>query len=133
LEAGHLIRDFCVLSKRIPSITLKLKFAGSTYIVAKPLQVEKAKFSMLVMLPGIDKLIRPPQPDESTLDLITVTPSANVNEFSILLSGNKVPTLLMLGIVTLVRPVQPENAELPMLLTLFGIFTLVSPIHDWNA
>jgi hypothetical protein len=27
----------------------------------------------------------------------------------------------LLGIVTLVRPEQPENAEFPMLVTLFGI------------
>ena len=31
------------------------------------------------------------------------------------------------GIVTLVKPLQPENAELPMLVTLSGIVTLVKP------
>jgi hypothetical protein len=33
------------------------------------------------------------------------------------------------GIVTLVSPVQPENAPLPMLVTLSGIVTLVSRVH----
>ena len=33
------------------------------------------------------------------------------------------------GIVTLVKPLQPENAELPMLVTLFGIVTLVKPLQ----
>ena len=31
------------------------------------------------------------------------------------------------GMVTLVKPVQPENAELPMLVTLSGMVTLVKP------
>ena len=31
------------------------------------------------------------------------------------------------GMVTLVRPEQPENAESPMLVTEFGIVTLVRP------
>jgi hypothetical protein len=31
----------------------------------------------------------------------------------------------LFGIVTLVNPLQPENAESPMLVTLFGIVTLV--------
>jgi hypothetical protein len=35
----------------------------------------------------------------------------------------------LLGIVTLVRPVQPENAEDPMLVTLLGIVTLVRPVQ----
>ena len=34
-----------------------------------------------------------------------------------------------LPIVMLVRPVQPWNAELPMLVTLFGIVTLVRPLQ----
>ena len=33
------------------------------------------------------------------------------------------------GIVTLVRPLQPENADDPMLVTLSGIATLVSPLQ----
>ena len=32
-------------------------------------------------------------------------------------------------IVTLVKPMQKENAQLPMLVTLFGIVTLVKPLH----
>ena len=40
------------------------------------------------------------------------------------------PMLVMLfGIVTLVSPLQPENAEFPMLVTLFGIVILVSPLQ----
>ena len=37
------------------------------------------------------------------------------------------------GIVTLVRPLQPANADLPMLVTPFGIVTLVSPRQPENA
>ena len=33
------------------------------------------------------------------------------------------------GIVTLVRPVQPEKADFPMLVTPSGIVTLVRPVH----
>ena len=34
------------------------------------------------------------------------------------------------GIVTLVNPRQPENAEDPMLVTLSGIVTLVRPLQS---
>jgi len=37
------------------------------------------------------------------------------------------------GIVTLVRPVQPEKAELPMLVTDAGIVTLVRPVQPEKA
>ena len=37
------------------------------------------------------------------------------------------------GIVTLVRPVQPENAAAPMLVTLSGIVTLVRLVQPENA
>ena len=33
------------------------------------------------------------------------------------------------GIVTLVSPLHPENAENPILVTLSGIITLVSPLQ----
>ena len=33
------------------------------------------------------------------------------------------------GMVTLVSPVQPENAESPMEVTLAGMVTLVSPVQ----
>jgi hypothetical protein len=33
------------------------------------------------------------------------------------------------GIVTLVRPLQPENADAPILVTESGIVTLVSALH----
>jgi hypothetical protein len=33
------------------------------------------------------------------------------------------------GIVTLVSPLQPENAFSPMFVTLFGIVTLVRPLQ----
>ena len=33
------------------------------------------------------------------------------------------------GIVTLVKPLQPENAEDPMLVTLSGLVTLVKPLQ----
>ena len=33
------------------------------------------------------------------------------------------------GIVTFVKPLQPENALFPMLLTELGIVTLVSPLQ----
>ena len=39
----------------------------------------------------------------------------------------------LFGIVTLVRPEQPEKAELPMLVTPLGITTLVRPGHRLNA
>jgi hypothetical protein len=39
----------------------------------------------------------------------------------------------LLGIVTLVRPVQPVNALSPMLVTLLGIVTLVRRNWPWNA
>jgi hypothetical protein len=39
----------------------------------------------------------------------------------------------LLGIVTLVRPVQPENAYAAMLVTLLGIVTLVRPVQPENA
>ena len=35
--------------------------------------------------------------------------------------------VMLSGIVTLVKPEQPENAESPMLVTLSGIVTLVNP------
>ncbi len=37
------------------------------------------------------------------------------------------------GIVTLVSPLQPENAYSPMLVTLAGMVTLVSPLQPENA
>lgn len=37
------------------------------------------------------------------------------------------------GIVTLVSPLQWENAQDPMLVTPFGIVTLVSPLQWENA
>ena len=37
------------------------------------------------------------------------------------------------GIVTLVSPLQPENAPSRMLVTLAGIVTLVSPLQPENA
>ncbi len=39
----------------------------------------------------------------------------------------------LLGIVTLVRLLQPENAESPMLVTLLGIVTLVRLLQPENA
>ena len=39
----------------------------------------------------------------------------------------------LLGIVTLVRLVQPENAQSPMLVTLLGIVTLVRLVQSENA
>ena len=39
----------------------------------------------------------------------------------------------LLGIVTLVRPVQLSNAEFPMVVTLLEIVTLVRPVHLVNA
>ena len=41
--------------------------------------------------------------------------------------------LTLFGIVTLVRPLQWRNADHPMLVTLFGIVTLVSPLQPENA
>ena len=38
-----------------------------------------------------------------------------------------------LPMVTLVRPVQPLNAELPMLVTELGIVTFVRPVQPLNA
>ena len=37
------------------------------------------------------------------------------------------------GIVTLVRPLQPENVPAPILVTLSDIVTLVSPLQPENA
>jgi len=37
------------------------------------------------------------------------------------------------GIVTLVKPLQPENAWLPMYVMLDGIVTLVKPLQPENA
>jgi len=39
----------------------------------------------------------------------------------------------LFGIVTLVRPVQPEKAAIPMLVTLFGMVTLVRPLQPEKA
>ena len=39
----------------------------------------------------------------------------------------------LLGIVTLVSPLQLENAPFPMLVTPSGIVTLVSPLQPENA
>ena len=36
------------------------------------------------------------------------------------------------GIVTLVKPVQPENAKFPMVITPLGIVTLVKPVQPEN-
>ena len=44
------------------------------------------------------------------------------------------PMLVTLsGIVTLASPLQPKNASTPMLVTLSGIVTLVNPLHFLNA
>ena len=37
------------------------------------------------------------------------------------------------GIVTLVKPLQPENAKFPIFITLFGILTPVKSLHPSNA
>ncbi len=39
----------------------------------------------------------------------------------------------LFGIVTLVKLLQPENASTPMLVTLSGIVTLVKPVQSQNA
>ena len=39
----------------------------------------------------------------------------------------------LFGIVILVKPLQSENAPLPMLVTLSGIVMLVKPLHPQNA
>ena len=39
----------------------------------------------------------------------------------------------LFGIVTLVRPLQLENASYPMFVTLFGIVTPVRPLQLENA
>ena len=41
--------------------------------------------------------------------------------------------MTLLGIVTLVRPVQPKNAAYPILVTPFEIITLVRPVQYSNA
>ena len=41
--------------------------------------------------------------------------------------------MTLLGIVTLVRPLQPENAWDPILITLLGIVTLIRPLQPPNA
>ena len=41
--------------------------------------------------------------------------------------------ITLLGIVTLIKPVQPENAKSPMLVTLVGIVTLIRPRQPENA
>ena len=57
-------------------------------------------------------------------------PSTNVSSTPVIVN---VAESWSLGIVTLVRPVQPENAEFPMLVTLLGIVTLVRPVQPLNA
>ena len=37
------------------------------------------------------------------------------------------------GMVTLVRPLQPKNAQYPMLVTPVGMVTLVKPLQPKNA
>ena len=39
----------------------------------------------------------------------------------------------LLGMVTAVRPLQPEKALFPMLVTLLGIVTVVRPVQFLNA
>ena len=78
---------------------------------------------MLLTLLGIVTLVRVLPP--GTL-LIVVTPSANVTVVIYLLSGKEIPKL---GIVTLLRFVQPVNALPPMLVTLFGIAKLLRPLQ----
>ena len=48
---------------------------------------------------------------------------------------NAEPPMLvtLLGITTLVRPVQPLNAELPIVVTPLGISIFVSPVQPRNA
>ncbi len=41
--------------------------------------------------------------------------------------------VMLFGIVTLVKPVQPQNASPPMLITLSGIVMLVKPVQSLNA
>ena len=41
--------------------------------------------------------------------------------------------LTLFGIVTLVKPVQPLNTKFPMLVTLSGIDILVKPVQSLNA
>jgi hypothetical protein len=37
--------------------------------------------------------------------------------------------LMLLGRVTLVKPLHPENASTPITVTLLGMVTLVRPLH----
>ena len=50
-----------------------------------------------------------------------------------LLNADSPRLVTLLEIVTLARPVQPENAALPIVATLFEIVILVKPVQLVNA
>ena len=92
-------------------------------MLVSPLQYANARSPMLVTEDGIVHFVFPPgQEINVVLSLLYSTPWA-----SLLYAG------FSASAVMLVSPLQPENAEYPMLVTEDGIVMLVSPLHHSNA
>ena len=107
--------------------------------LVSPLQPENAPSPILVTLSGIVTLVSPLQPENASAPMLVTLAGIVTSPFtpniSVLLSlDNRRPfedeyLTLSLPITNDVNPLQPLNAEDPMLVTLAGIVTLVSPLQ----
>ena len=99
--------------------------------LVKPLQLLKAELSMVVTLSPIATLVKPRQFLKALSPMLVPLGILTVKEVGF------VPSAIMLtinaGPVILVIPVHPEKAEDQILITLFGIVTLVKPTQSWKA
>ena len=87
---------------------------GKVRVPVRPEQFRNEELPILITLLGIVRVpVRPEQP-ENALSLIVVKPA-------------------LVGRVSVVRPEQPENAREPIVATLLGIVTLVRPVQLANA
>ena len=108
------------------------------------MQPWNAEVPMLVTLFGITMLVKLVQPWNAEFFMLVTLPSVGITLFlqpnsNVLLavSIKQLPALwyfvFPLATVMLVNPVQPKNAESPIVVTLDGSSMLVKPAQSWNA
>ena len=112
-------------------------------MLVRPEHPENALLPMLVTEFGIVMLIKPEQPENAYSMLVTVLgikefihPAIKVFEAVSMIAlqlSRESNFEFPVSTTILVRPEQPENAELPMLVTEFGIVTLVRLEQEENA
>ena len=95
--------------------------------LVKPVQPENALYPMLVTLSGIVTLVKPVQ--SSNAELPMLSPPFIITSCKLFCG---ISSMAIVGIVAFVM-LQPENAELPMLVTPSPIVTLVKPVQPENA